>query len=194
VKLDQVERGHDWSGKFKMIAIGAASLTRPPDVLRLLLYRPELFGKPFSKYVDTLLRGDSAWSVGERELFAAFVSQLNHCAFCTGAHRAVAARALGEDVVAAAMNDWRTAPLRSEARGAMGFLEKLITEPTALTHGDAETAFNQAVTAEALEEVAHIATIFCIINPLADSLGFAVPSAAAFARMAGPLLKHGYGA
>ena len=28
-----------------------------------------------------LLRGPSAWSVGERELFAAFVSALNHCHF-----------------------------------------------------------------------------------------------------------------
>ncbi len=53
----------------------------PPDVLKTLYYRPELFGRPFSEALDVAMRGPSDWSTGERELFAGFVSSLNQCPF-----------------------------------------------------------------------------------------------------------------
>jgi hypothetical protein len=53
----------------------------PLDVVKALNYRPELFGAPYSALIDTLLRGESAWSVGERELFAAYTAHLNKCPF-----------------------------------------------------------------------------------------------------------------
>ena len=52
-----------------------------PDVIKTLLYRPEVFGRPFSDAVDRAMRGPSEWSAGERELFAAFTSRLNQCLF-----------------------------------------------------------------------------------------------------------------
>jgi hypothetical protein len=45
------------------------------------MYRPELFGTPFSQVLDTVMRGYSEWSAGERELFAGFTSLLNQCPF-----------------------------------------------------------------------------------------------------------------
>jgi hypothetical protein len=52
------------------------------DIGRALRYRPELFGMPFSVFLQDLLRDrESHWSVGERELFAAFVSAQNQCPF-----------------------------------------------------------------------------------------------------------------
>ncbi len=51
------------------------------DILRVLTYRPELFGAPFSQLLQEVMRGPSSWSVGERELFAAFVSSQNQCRF-----------------------------------------------------------------------------------------------------------------
>jgi hypothetical protein len=47
----------------------------------MLEYRPELFGRPFSEALQRIMRGASAWSVAERELFAAFVSAQNQCPF-----------------------------------------------------------------------------------------------------------------
>jgi hypothetical protein len=52
-----------------------------PGVIKTLLYRPEVFGRPFSDAVDRAMRGPSDWSAGERELFAAFTSLLNQCPF-----------------------------------------------------------------------------------------------------------------
>lgn len=51
------------------------------DIRRTLTYRAEIFGQPFSAYLQEVLRGPSDWSVGERELFAAFVSQKNQCVY-----------------------------------------------------------------------------------------------------------------
>jgi hypothetical protein len=53
----------------------------PLDVVKALNYRPELFGGPFSAMIHELLRGESEWSVGERELFAAYTAHLNSCPF-----------------------------------------------------------------------------------------------------------------
>jgi len=51
------------------------------DVVRTMRYRPELFGQPFSAALQRIMRGPSDWPVGERELFAAFVSAQNQCPF-----------------------------------------------------------------------------------------------------------------
>ena len=53
----------------------------PLGVVKTLLYRPELFGTPFSEELHEVMRGPSDWSPGERELFAAFTSLLNQCPF-----------------------------------------------------------------------------------------------------------------
>jgi hypothetical protein len=52
-----------------------------PDIVRVLSYRPQFFGIPFSQCLEDVMRGPSEWSVGERELFAAFVSRKNQCPF-----------------------------------------------------------------------------------------------------------------
>jgi hypothetical protein len=49
--------------------------------VKTLLYRPELFGRPFSEALDGVMRGPSDWSAGERELFAGYTSLLNQCPF-----------------------------------------------------------------------------------------------------------------
>jgi hypothetical protein len=51
------------------------------DIRRILSYRSELFGHPFSAYLQEALRGPSDWSIGERELFAAFASRTNQCTY-----------------------------------------------------------------------------------------------------------------
>jgi hypothetical protein len=54
---------------------------RDLDVVRTMRYRSELFGRPFSAALQRIMRGPSDWPVGERELFAAFVSAQNQCPF-----------------------------------------------------------------------------------------------------------------
>ena len=81
MRLDCLESGHDAREAAALDAIRQARGVEPPDVLKTLHYRPELFGRPFSDALDVAMRGPSDWSAGERELFAAFVSSLNQCPF-----------------------------------------------------------------------------------------------------------------
>ena len=65
----------------RLACVDAVDVARPLGVLKTLNYRPEIFGRPFSDALDVAMRGESEWTTGERELFAAFVSSLNQCRF-----------------------------------------------------------------------------------------------------------------
>jgi hypothetical protein len=81
MRLKKVETGQRLPQKLLIGAITLLKRVRVPDVVRTLTYRPELYGKAYNEWIQTTLRGASGWSVGERELFAAFVSRLNQCPF-----------------------------------------------------------------------------------------------------------------
>jgi len=81
VRLAKVDHGHRLKHKLLLGMIGLFMRRPAPDVVRMLLYRPELFGKHLSAVTQLAMRGPSEWTVGERELFAAFVSRINQCPF-----------------------------------------------------------------------------------------------------------------
>ena len=81
MRLAAVERGHRLAQRLKLLLIRVVSMRRVPDVVKTLLYRPEFFGRPMCDWTQAVMRGPSPWSVGERELFAAFTSRLNRCLF-----------------------------------------------------------------------------------------------------------------
>ena len=81
MRLGCLESGHSPQEARVLDVIRAQRGTEPPDVLKTLHYRPELFGRPYSDALDLAMNGPSEWSVGERELFAAFVSSLSQCPF-----------------------------------------------------------------------------------------------------------------
>jgi hypothetical protein len=81
MRLAKLEHGHRLPQKLFLGFIHAITLSAPVDIIKIFLYRPEYFGKPFCDLGHAVLRGPSHWSVGERELFGAFTSQLNQCVF-----------------------------------------------------------------------------------------------------------------
>lgn len=81
MRLKKIESGQKLSKRLVLALMGLKLGERAPDVLRTVWYRSEYFGDPYGHYLNAVMRGPSEWSVGERELFAAFVSKLNECAF-----------------------------------------------------------------------------------------------------------------
>jgi hypothetical protein len=81
MRLKKIETDQTLSKKLILALIGLKLGERAPDVLRTVWYRPDFFGKHYGRYLNAVMRGPAEWSVGERELFAAFVSKLNECAF-----------------------------------------------------------------------------------------------------------------
>lgn len=138
------------------------------DVGKAALRRPELFGKPFLDFAHSLLRGPSAWSVGERELFATVVSQANRCQFCVGTHGEIAAKELGRDALAR-RDEGRLSP---RAAAAAAFVETLTRDPNAVTADDVEQARAAGVEHDALAEAIYVAFMFNTINRVADALEF----------------------
>lgn len=81
MRLKKVRDDHPWWIKLFFIALRKKYRSTVPDVLRALFYRKTFFGKPYSAWTQESLRGPSEWSVGERELMAAFTSRLNECQY-----------------------------------------------------------------------------------------------------------------
>ncbi len=81
MRLAALDHGHRWRERTKLWLIRTLRGVERLDIIQTFLYRPNFFGRPFLAVIQSVLRGHSRWSVGERELFAAFVSKLNQCHF-----------------------------------------------------------------------------------------------------------------
>ena len=88
--------------------------------------------------------------------------------------------------------DWRTAPVYERLRATLGFLEKLTLRPHELGPADADAARAAGVSGEALVDAIHVAALFNMIDRLADSLGWDVPSFEDFSARAEAMLASGY--
>ncbi len=88
-----------------------------PGIRSAMMFRPETAG-PLLQLADVLLRGDNTLSRGERELVAAYVSQLNDCYFCQASHSAFAALQLdgGMPLVERVKHDPATAKISEKLR------------------------------------------------------------------------------
>jgi len=186
-----MERGTDVAAKIKIAVVGVLMRERTPDIARMFMYRPAYFGKPLTAYIQALLRGPSEWTIGERELFASFVSHCNDCAYCHASHRAVAVRALGSELVDAVFHDWRTAPVTPQLRAVLEFLE-LVTKGKPIERNEIERVLESGVSEAGLQTAVHISIVFTVINHVADALGFEVESASSLAKSADHLLRMGY--
>jgi hypothetical protein len=81
VRLSALDNGHRLPQKLLLRLMPLMSLPEPVDVLKVFMYRPEYYGRPFCDLAQILMRGQSEWTVGEREVFGAFTSKLNDCTF-----------------------------------------------------------------------------------------------------------------
>jgi hypothetical protein len=81
MRLGIVESGHSIGRKLILLIARIMMGAKPPGVVRTLFYRPSFFGDHHSAWTNAVMRGSSEWSIGERELFAAFTSKLNQCLF-----------------------------------------------------------------------------------------------------------------
>ncbi len=81
MRLQILERGHRPGVRLFLRVLRVMTRKEPPDVVKTLYYRPEFYGAAYSTLLQDIMRGPSEWSVGQRELFAAFVSRLNQCLF-----------------------------------------------------------------------------------------------------------------
>src|SRR5579863_9840816 len=164
MRLQKLETGQSFKRRLMMLFAPLVLGMKVPDVLRVLWYREDFLGKPLNKLTQAVLRGDSEWTVGERELFAAWVSEQNKCRFCCEAHSAVATAALGSKVVRGAVVD--EGRLSPKARAVLPFLEKLTVSPDRVEAADLVPMRAAGVSDPAIEDAIYICMLFCTFNRL----------------------------
>jgi len=138
------------------------------------------------------MRGPSSWSVGERELMAAFMAKTNQCEFCIKAHTAVAERAPPDgEKLSTVLDRPEAATLKEALRATLLMLRKLTQEHT-LTAEDIRAVLAAGATRQQIEDALAVCFSFNVIGRLADAFGFSVPGPEAFASGAKYLLARGY--
>jgi AhpD family alkylhydroperoxidase len=163
-----------------------------PDAAKIMFYRAEFYGDRMKELTDEAMRGPSAWSIGDRELMAAYVSEQNQCPFCIGAHSATASRAYEDpERVAAALADLDTARIEEPLRATLCLLGKLTREGT-LQASDMLVVLSAGVSRQQIEDALAICFVFNTIDRLANAFGFEVLTPEGFEAGAKYLLKRGY--
>ncbi|HEX2053980.1 MAG TPA: peroxidase-related enzyme [Actinomycetota bacterium] len=190
--LEALESGHRARARVALWLAQVVGGSPIDDVGKTCLYRPEIFGRSFLRLVRQLLRGPSEWSVGERELFAAFVSRLNRCSYCAEVHSRVAATRLGEAVALPAFDSWRESDYEPRVKAVFYLLERLTLCPQELTTSDVDSVRLEGVSDAALTDAIYIAAVFNLVNRLADALGFSWRSESEADKAARVLSRLGY--
>lgn len=192
MRLQDVERGDGPFWRLLIRFISLMSGMRLPDAARIVFYHKAFFGDPMGLWTHTAMRGDSTWTVGERELMAAMTAKWNACSFCIGAHSAIAARVMGKPFVTTALDNFPQAGLPPKLQAILSFLKTLTETPNTLTVEQARAVLQEGVTPEALEDAIAVCVLFSITSRCADALDYQMLDEGGFDRAAKRLLEQGY--
>jgi len=147
------------------------SLPQDPQLLDLFRLFPQAM-QPLLEYHDRLLRDESPLTVGERELIAAYVSGLNACDFCHGAHIiAASVHGIDEGLFAALMADVETAPIGGRMKPILAYARKLTLTPARIEPGDAQRVYDAGWDERALFDVISICALFNMMNRIVLGAG-----------------------
>ena len=192
MRLDILNRGYSPGTRLLFALIQRFSRQHVPDAAKLLFYRPGFYGGRAKEFTHEAMRGPSAWSVGDRELMAAYVSTVNESAFCIGAHTATARQAYRDGpLVAAVLADLESAPVEDGLRATLQMLGKLTREGK-LGAEDMRQVLSAGVSPRQIEDALAVCAAFNTTNRLGDAFSFEVLSPEGFEAGARYLLKRGY--
>ncbi|MDX3006303.1 carboxymuconolactone decarboxylase family protein [Kribbella solani] len=193
MRLDILNHGYSAGNKALFTVIRLFSGHALPDAAKITFYRSDFYGNPAKTFTQQAMRGPSGWSVADRELMAAYVSKVNECAFCIGAHTATATQAYDDAPrVTATLEDLESAPLEEPLRATLRVLGVLVRTGN-ITAADLRTALSAGATAAQLSDALAVAVAFNTTNTLADVFGFTLLTPKGYTAGARFLLKRGYG-
>jgi uncharacterized peroxidase-related enzyme len=143
-------------------------------------------------YGHRLMRGPSPLTPGQRELIAAYVSGVNSCRYCHGAHSLVA-RAFGVDegALAASLDNIEIAPIDAQLKPILRYVRKLTESPSRMTAADAAAVYAAGWSDEALLHAIAVCAYFNNMNRLVEGAGI-VGTTEDHSAAAQGLVEHGY--
>jgi uncharacterized peroxidase-related enzyme len=147
-----------------------------PGIRGAMAFRPET-AVPLNALADVLLRGESTLGRGERELIAAYVSNLNECTFCQASHSHFAALQLegGMAVVEQVKLDPASAPISDKLRALLAIAAKVRVDGRTVEESDVAAARAEGATDVEIHDTVLIAAAFCMFNRYVDGLATTLP-------------------
>jgi AhpD family alkylhydroperoxidase len=192
MRLRILDNGHGFGTKALFAFIRTVSRQPVLDVVKLVKYRADFYGKLMSAVTHEAMRGPSTWSVGDRELMAAFVAKTNQSDFCTKTHATVARRAYGDGKdISALLSDPNPGAIAEPLRATLLMLGKLTREHR-VTTDDMRAVLAAGASRRQIEDALAVCFSFNVMTRLADAFGFSIPSQEAFEAGARFLLTRGY--
>jgi uncharacterized peroxidase-related enzyme len=166
-----------------------------PGIVGLLNYRPET-ARPLLDLAETLLRGPSSLTSGEREIIAASVSYRNDCHFCHTSHAAAAAAHLGSGlgIIDEIKVGLPNTLVSDKLRALLNIAHQVQKGGKNVTEEDISAAREQLATDQEIHDTVLIAAAFCMFNRYVDGLGTWAPEANEAYKEMGEKMAHiGYG-
>jgi uncharacterized peroxidase-related enzyme len=147
------------------------SIEGEPDLARVFKRFPHTVA-PLLEYHDRLLRDPSPLTVAERELIAAYVSGINSCTYCHGAH-VVAARAFGVDanLFEGLMADLATSAVDEKLKPLLAYVGKLTRTPAMMNDADAAPVYAAGWDEQALFDAVSVCALFNFMNRIVEGSG-----------------------
>jgi hypothetical protein len=159
VRLSILDNGHRLRARLFLHATARMSGCPSPDIVRMLLYRPDFFARPLLDLTAQAMRGPSHWTPGEREYLAMCTAELHQCSFCQVTHTELTRLAAHGEI-----DPDDPASARQELQAVRQFLDTITRTP-----GQADAV---ALPEHAVLEALHVNLVWNIVNRLANAFGF----------------------
>jgi alkylhydroperoxidase family enzyme len=154
MRLSVLDNGHRLRARLFLAITGRISRVDPPDIVRMLLYRPEFMTRPLLDLTAEAMRGDSCWTPAEREYLAMCTAQHHRCPYCVDTHtEMIRIAAHGE------IDPDNLAAVRPQLRAVRELLDGTAT-------GGADLSDH------AVAEALRVRLVWDIVNRLANAFGF----------------------
>jgi alkylhydroperoxidase family enzyme len=162
MRLSILDHGHRTRAKVFLTLTGTMSRMDSPDIVKMLLYRPQFLARPLLNITVDTMRGPSYWTAGEREYLAMCTAQLLQCPFCVDTHAEVTRIASHGTI-----DPDDPASTRPELRAVRDFL-------ATLTSHDADASQVAGLPEQAIRDALRVNLVFNIISRLANAFGFSL--------------------
>jgi AhpD family alkylhydroperoxidase len=162
MRLSILDHGHRRRVKVFLTATSTLSRVDSPDIVKMLLYRPEFLSRALLDLTAVAMRGPSYWTAAEREYLAMCTAQWHQCPFCVVTH-AELIRIAGHGEI----DPDNPAAARPELRQVREFLDTVSRTPN---HVD--IAGITGLPEQAVLEALHVNLVWNVVNRLANAFGF----------------------
>ena len=127
---------------------------------------------PLLQFIESVMAGESDLTKAEREMIAAYVSKLNGCDFCLGAHKwTLAALDVDLKTIEAAEAGPEAEGVEEKLRPLLRFAGKLTRNPEAVGQADVDALLAAGWSEQAVEDTINLASLFNYVNRLVDAFG-----------------------